>query len=224
MNVKYSTEKGAATLLLQRLLLVNVELRHKLAAVQAQLQAAQDRERERKLPREGALEPAEGLNGEAQRAPPEDLVVASRQPAPPAAETGQCGFSREELEQILQERNELKTKVFLLKEELAYFQRELLTDHRVPGLLLEAMKITVRKQRKKIKAKMLGTLEEAESSFGLWYRGEAEAPQAEISSTSPSKLCEEEVPHKPHLEPVGSPQAPTPESPSALTEHPGLRP
>ncbi|XP_010640706.1 rab-interacting lysosomal protein [Fukomys damarensis] len=241
-----------AELLLQRLLLVNVELRHKLAAVQAQLQAAQDRERERKLPREGALEPAEGLNGEAQRAPPEDLVVASRQPAPPAAETGQCGFSREELEQILQERNELKTKVFLLKEELAYFQRELLTDHRVPGLLLEAMKITVRKQRKKIKAKMLGTLEEAESSddedgswaplsrdkeddppppesgiqsfFGLWYRGEAEAPQAEISSTSPSKLCEEEVPHKPHLEPVGSPQAPTPESPSALTEHPGLRP
>lgn len=41
--------------------------------------------------------------------------------------------------------------------------RELLTDHRVPGLLLEAMKVAVRKQRKKIKAKMLGTPEEAES-------------------------------------------------------------
>nr|1YHN_B Chain B, Rab interacting lysosomal protein [Homo sapiens] len=65
--------------------------------------------------------------------------------------------SREEFEQILQERNELKAKVFLLKEELAYFQRELLTDHRVPSLLLEAMKVAVRKQRKKIKAKMLGT-------------------------------------------------------------------
>lgn len=36
---------------------------------------------------------------------------------------GQCNFSREELEQILQERNELKANVFLLKEELAYFQR-----------------------------------------------------------------------------------------------------
>lgn len=36
---------------------------------------------------------------------------------------GQCGFSREELEQILKERNELKANVFLLKEELAYFQR-----------------------------------------------------------------------------------------------------
>ena len=41
--------------------------------------------------------------------------------------------------------------------------RELLTDHRVPGLLLEAMKVAIRKQRKKIKAKMLGTPEEAES-------------------------------------------------------------
>ena len=41
--------------------------------------------------------------------------------------------------------------------------RELLTDHRVPGLLLEAMKVAVKKQRKKIKAKMLGIPEEAES-------------------------------------------------------------
>lgn len=41
--------------------------------------------------------------------------------------------------------------------------RELLADHRIPGLLLEAMKVAVRKQRKKIKAKMLGTPEEAES-------------------------------------------------------------
>lgn len=38
-------------------------------------------------------------------------------------EAVQCGFSREELKQILQERNELKANVFLLKEELAYFQR-----------------------------------------------------------------------------------------------------
>lgn len=43
------------------------------------------------------------------------------------------------------------------------FSRELLTDHRVPGLLLEAMKMAVKKQRRKIKAKMLGTPEEAES-------------------------------------------------------------
>lgn len=41
--------------------------------------------------------------------------------------------------------------------------RELLADHRVPGLLVEAMKVAVKKQRKKIKAKMLGIPEEAES-------------------------------------------------------------
>lgn len=90
--------------------------------------------------------------------------------------------------------------------------RELLADHRVPGLLLEAMKVAVRKQRKKIKAKMLGTPEEAESSddedgswillssdkgdhppppesrirsfFGLCYRDEAEAPEAPKAKTS----------------------------------------
>uniref|UniRef100_A0A8C2V489 Rab-interacting lysosomal protein n=1 Tax=Chinchilla lanigera TaxID=34839 RepID=A0A8C2V489_CHILA len=219
---------------LQRLLLVNAELRHKLAAVQAQLRAAQDRERERELPR------GVSLLGTFPSTPVMALgfpqVDALQQPGRPV-EAGQCGFSREELEQILQERNELKTKVFLLKEELAYFQRELLTDHRVPGLLLEAMKVAVRKQRKKIKAKMLGTPEEADSSddedgswpllsgnkeddtpppesraqsfFGLWYRGEAETPQAESSGTSPSRLAgEEEVPQQPHPAPVGSPQAP----------------
>lgn len=47
---------------------------------------------------------------------------APQQPQCPS-NIGQCGFSREELKQILQERNELKANVFLLKEELAYFQR-----------------------------------------------------------------------------------------------------
>nr|XP_005582499.1 PREDICTED: rab-interacting lysosomal protein [Macaca fascicularis] len=239
---------------LQRLLLVNAELRHKLAAVQIQLRAAQDRERERQQLGEAATPPAkEGAQGQA-RAPghqhvqePEWMTAgagASEDPAEAAqqlgrpSEAGQC-FSREEFEQILQERNELKAKVFLLKEELAYFQRELLTDHRVPGLLLEAMKVAVRKQRKKIKAKMLGTPEEAESSddedgswlllsddkgdhppspeskiqsfFGLWYRGKAESPEDETDSPAPSKLGGEEE---------AQPQSPAPDPPcSALHEH-----
>lgn len=239
---------------LQRLLLVNAELRHKLAAVQIQLRAAQDRERERQQLGEAATPPAkEGAQGQA-GAPghqhvqePEWMTAgagASEDPAEAAqqlgrpSEAGQC-FSREEFEQILQERNELKAKVFLLKEELAYFQRELLTDHRVPGLLLEAMKVAVRKQRKKIKAKMLGTPEEAESSddedgswlllsddkgdhppspeskiqsfFGLWYRGKAESPEDETDSPAPSKLGGEEE---------AQPQSPAPDPPcSALHEH-----
>ncbi|XP_025218233.1 rab-interacting lysosomal protein [Theropithecus gelada] len=239
---------------LQRLLLVNAELRHKLAAVQIQLRAAQDRERERQQLGEAATPPAKerawgqaGAPGHQHVQEPEWMTAgagASEDPAEAAqqlgrpSEAGQC-FSREEFEQILQERNELKAKVFLLKEELAYFQRELLTDHRVPGLLLEAMKVAVRKQRKKIKAKMLGTPEEAESSddedgswllhsddkgdhppppeskiqsfFGLWYRGKAESPEDETDSPAPSKLGGEEE---------AQPQSPAPDPPcSALHEH-----
>ncbi|XP_007653036.1 rab-interacting lysosomal protein isoform X1 [Cricetulus griseus] len=217
---------------LQRLLLVNSELRHKLAAVQTQLRAAQDRERERQIAQDGCRQLAEEQRLKPEAATPDDRVDALQQPGRPPEDV-QCGFSREELKQILQERNELKANVFLLKEELAYFQRELLTDHRVPGLLLEAMKVAVKKQRKKIKAKMLGTAEEAESSddeddswlllsndkeeaplvpgsriqnfFSLWYRGETEAPEAETSSIAPSSLQEgEATPQQPHLEPVDS--------------------
>ncbi|XP_008827002.1 rab-interacting lysosomal protein isoform X1 [Nannospalax galili] len=234
--LRRSQETEALQEQLQRLLLVNSELRHKLAAVQTRLRAAQDREREHGIAREGSSQLGEEQRQEPEPATPEDRVDAPQQPGCPP-EADQCGFSREELKQILQERNELKANVFLLKEELAYFQRELLADHRVPGLLLEAMKVAVKKQRKKIKAKMLGTPEEAESSddedgswlllsndkedappvpgsriqnfFGLWYRGETEVPEAETSSTAPSKLQEaEEAPQQLHLEPVGCPPAP----------------
>ncbi|XP_006099244.2 rab-interacting lysosomal protein isoform X3 [Myotis lucifugus] len=251
-----SQETEALQEQLQRLLLVNAELRHKLAAVQTQLRAARDRESERELRRAGVLELARdqdqdqarnlaGGPGCAQRQEPELATAEPGGPGTPEdpadapqeeqcpSNVGQCGFSREELQQILQERNELKANVFLLKEELAYFQRELLTDRRVPGLLLEAMKVAVRKQRKKIKAKMLGTPEEAESSddedgswlllssdkedhppppesriqsfFGQCYRGEAEALEAKTSSTAPSERGEEEAPQQSHVEPMGSP-------------------
>lgn len=232
-----SQETEALQEQLQRLLLVNAELRQKLAAVQTQLRAARDRESEREQRREAAVEPPpEPVQGQAagpgceQRRESERAAAGTRAPGTPEdpadaplppglpAKAGQCSFSREEVQQILQERNELKANVFLLKEELAYFQRELLTDHRVPGLLLEAMKVAVKKQRKKIKAKMLGTPEEAESSddedgswlllssdkgdhseppapesriqsfFGQWYRGEAEAPGTETSRVAPSQL------------------------------------
>ncbi|KAH0511536.1 Scavenger receptor class F member 1 [Microtus ochrogaster] len=161
--MRRSQETEALQEQLQRLLLINSELRYKLAAVQTQLRAAQDRERERQIALDGSRQLAEEQRLKPEVATLDDRVDAPQQPGHPP-EAVQCGFTREELEQILQERNELKANVFLLKEELAYFQRELLSDHRVPGLLLEAMKVAVKKQRKKIKAKMLGTPEEAESS------------------------------------------------------------
>ncbi|XP_068945773.1 rab-interacting lysosomal protein isoform X2 [Petaurus breviceps papuanus] len=137
---------------LQRLLRVNGELRCKLAAVQVQLRAALQRvaDAEEAPPQAGA--------GEAPEA------VSRLSNAEPLGQGKPDGFSREEVSQILQERNELKANVFLLQEELNYYHRELLTGQRVPGLLLNAMKLTVKKQRRKIKAKMLGTSEEPGSS------------------------------------------------------------
>lgn len=234
--LRRSQETEALQEQLQRLLLVNSELRHKLAAVQTQLRAAQDRERELQTARDPSQQLAKEQSLEPDAATPHDPVDDQKQPGNPP-EAVQCGFSREEVEQILQERNELKANVFLLKEELAYFQREMLTDHRVPGLLLEAMKVAVKKQRRKIKAKMLGTPEEAESSddedgswlllsndkedvplvpgsriqnfFGLWYQGETEAPEAETSNTAPSRPQEGEgAPQQPYLQPVDNLPAP----------------
>ncbi|XP_075052812.1 rab-interacting lysosomal protein [Mixophyes fleayi] len=73
-------------------------------------------------------------------------------------------FTSEDVKQIVQERNELKTNLFLVNEELQYYHRELLNDERIPSLLLCGMKSAIRKQKKKIKAKMLGIMESPTSS------------------------------------------------------------
>ncbi|XP_010222356.1 PREDICTED: rab-interacting lysosomal protein, partial [Tinamus guttatus] len=99
-----------------------------------------------------------------------------------------CCFSREELQQILQERNELKTNLFLVQEELAYYQRELLNEERIPSFFLDAMKSSIKKQRRKIRAKMLGTTEESASSDedeGSWLPGPGKAPLPHTPICSP---------------------------------------
>ncbi|XP_072496038.1 rab-interacting lysosomal protein isoform X1 [Notamacropus eugenii] len=141
---------------LQRLLRVNGELRCKLAAVQVQLRTALQRA------------------ADAKDAPAQAVSRLSH--AEPLSPGKPEGFSKEEVSQILHERNELKANVFLLREELNYYRRELLTDQRVPGLLLNAMKLTVKKQRRKIKAKMLGTTDEPGSRSITLY-----CPDAAVS-------------------------------------------
>lgn len=61
---------------LQRLLLVNSELRHKLAAVQTQLRTAQDRERESQITQNGSRQLAEEQRPEPEAATPDDPVRA----------------------------------------------------------------------------------------------------------------------------------------------------
>uniref|UniRef100_A0A8B9N070 Rab interacting lysosomal protein n=1 Tax=Accipiter nisus TaxID=211598 RepID=A0A8B9N070_9AVES len=152
---------------LHRFMSMNEDLRHKVAVVQAQLKSALEKKSDLEAamlgfsvsaclltlfppPQEGAPSPTEEPQHQ----------DAGRSPA-------HCCFSKEELQQILQERNELKTNLFLVQEELAYYQRELLNEERVPSFFLDAMKSTIKRQRKKIRAKMLGTTEESQGGLGV---------------------------------------------------------
>ncbi|XP_066492123.1 rab-interacting lysosomal protein [Tiliqua scincoides] len=152
---------------LNRFMSMNEELRHKLAVVQMQLKRALEKTEDLE---NVLLETRQELNRLTKPGvATEPLTIGMEVGA--AAASGDQGpppraisYSKEELQQILQERNELKTNLFLVQEELAYYQRELLNDERIPGLLLDAMKSTIKKQRKKIRAKMLGTVEEPVSS------------------------------------------------------------
>uniref|UniRef100_A0A8C3EAB1 Uncharacterized protein n=1 Tax=Corvus moneduloides TaxID=1196302 RepID=A0A8C3EAB1_CORMO len=137
---------------LHRFMAMNEELRHKVAVVQAQLKSAL----EQKSDLEACLQQVEQDEGALSPSEEPQHQDGDRSPA-------HCCFSKEELQQILQERNELKTNLFLVQEELAYYQRELLNEERIPSFFLDAMKSNIKKQRKKIRAKMLGTAEESAS-------------------------------------------------------------
>ncbi|KAI1231859.1 hypothetical protein IHE44_0007497 [Lamprotornis superbus] len=196
---------------LHRFMAMNEELRHKVAVVQAQLKSAlehksdleaamlQSQRETSRRSRTGleSRQPEPGVEGALSPSEEQEHQDGERSPA-------HCCFSKEELQQILQERNELKTNLFLVQEELAYYQRELLNEERIPSFFLDAMKSNIKKQRKKIRAKMLGTTEESASSeeeegswlpghgtdcvdaqppesrirsfFGLWYQGSSKDP------------------------------------------------
>ncbi|NXK48699.1 RILP protein, partial [Chauna torquata] len=198
---------------LHRFMSMNEDLRHKVAVVQAQLKSALEKksdleavvlQTQREMNRRSraaseAPQPKPGLEAVPLPAEEPQHRDAGRSPA-------HCCFSKEELQQILQERNELKTNLFLVQEELAYYQRELLNEDRIPSFFLDAMKSTIKRQKRKIRAKMLGTAEESASSeedegswlpgrsadcvdaqppeskirsfFGLWYQGSSKEPPA----------------------------------------------
>ncbi|XP_072325626.1 RILP-like protein 1 isoform X6 [Scyliorhinus torazame] len=109
-------------------------------------------------------------------------------------------FTKQEMRQILQERNELKANLFLVQEELAYYQREILNDEKCPAILMEAIKTTIKKQRKKVKAKMLGIQEDVCSSdeedkealsLPSFSPDEVDAkpPESRIKSINPPPEC-----------------------------------
>ncbi|XP_064892503.1 rab-interacting lysosomal protein isoform X2 [Columba livia] len=196
---------------LHRFMAMNEDLRHKVAVVQAQLKSALERKADLEamvLQTQREMSRRSRTSSEIQQPKPSLEGAPSPTEEPQQQDTDRspahCCFSREELQQILQERNELKTNLFLVQEELAYYQRELLNEERVPSFFLDAMKSTIKRQRKKIRAKMLGTAEESASSdeeegswlpargtdcvdgqppeskirsfFGLWYQDSSKDP------------------------------------------------
>lgn len=116
-----------------------------------------------------------------QSSPSKAAEESSRQPTERQLGLDQPCFTKKEVRDILFERNELKTNLFLVQEELNYYQRwvrctsgqalvervcgfyrfecvcrEILNEERCPGFLLEAVRSAIKKKRHLIKAKMLG--------------------------------------------------------------------
>ncbi|NWX97894.1 RILP protein, partial [Nothoprocta ornata] len=184
---------------LNRFMSMNEDLRHKVAVVQAQLKSALEQKSDLEAvvlqtQRETSRRSRAASEAQAPKPSPERASLPAED-APlrpgPGKSPAHCCFSREELQQILQERNELKTNLFLVQEELAYYQRELLNEERIPSFFLDAMKSSIKKQRRKIRAKMLGTAEESASSDedeGSWLPApgtdcvDAPPPQSQIRS------------------------------------------
>uniref|UniRef100_A0A8B9HKA1 RILP-like protein 2 n=1 Tax=Astyanax mexicanus TaxID=7994 RepID=A0A8B9HKA1_ASTMX len=156
---------------LDRFMKMNGELRHKQSMMQAQLKSSVERradmeadlcEKQKEIERlTTQLEKASTHIAASTNNPTIDLtdkmIIDLNDPNRPC-------FTKQEVRDMLFERNELKANLFLVQEELAYYQREILNDERCPGFLLEAVRSAIRKQRTVIKAKMLGIREDECSS------------------------------------------------------------
>ncbi|XP_040194319.1 rab-interacting lysosomal protein [Rana temporaria] len=156
---------------LNRVMNVNEDLRRKVSVVNSQLKSSLQRKTELEGLLQEKQKEVDSLTRKlfmSQAVPDKNMNTAdcksqettvNEEPA-----SSQMCFTKEDVKQIVQERNELKTNLFLVNEELKYYQREMLNDERIPTLLLSGMKSAIKKQRRKIKAKMLGIVESPTSS------------------------------------------------------------
>lgn len=164
---------------LDRFMKMNGDLRQKLSITQAQLVSALAKktdlesslqEKEKELYKViASLMEFKAMQCDADPAPvkekekaPENnlknkLVIDLNDPNQPC-------FTKQEVQQLIEERNELKTNLFLVEEEMAYYQREILNDERCSNFFLSAIQEAMKKQKKKIKAKMLGIPVDTSSS------------------------------------------------------------
>lgn len=147
---------------LERFMKMNAELRHKQNVMQAQLKTTVERKADMEADLKEKNKEVQNLLVQLNR-----TSSSSSSPSQPYSESttmlsgdqkdpDQPCFTKKEVRDIIVERNELKTNLFLLQEELSYYQREILNEERCPGFLLEAVRSAIKKKRKLIKAKMLG--------------------------------------------------------------------
>lgn len=147
----------------ERLMKINAELRHKQDIIQTQLKSAVERRADLEADLCEKQKEIEHLNSQLERASvhtaaetsssaidlTDKMIIDLKDPNRPC-------FTKQEIRDLLFEKNELKANLFLVKEELAYYQREILNDDRCPGFLLDALRSAIKKQRTVIKSKMLG--------------------------------------------------------------------
>nr|XP_055052664.1 RILP-like protein 1 [Misgurnus anguillicaudatus] len=146
-----------------RLIKINAELRHKQTVIQTQLKTAVERKADMEADLCEKQKEIERLISQIEKANvhtaantkksaidlTDKMIIDLKDPNRPC-------FTKQEVRDMIFERNELKANLFLVKEELAYYQREILNDERCPGFLLDAVRSAIKKQRTVIKSKMLG--------------------------------------------------------------------
>lgn len=150
---------------LDRFMKMNAELRHKQNVLQAQLKSTVERKADMEADLKEKSKEIENLQAQLDRtnsnnpsSPSQKASETKKKSAADQKDPDQPCFTKKEVRDIIFERNELKTNLFLVQEELNYYQREILNEERCPGFLLEAVRSAINKKRKLIKAKMLGFL------------------------------------------------------------------
>ncbi|XP_056329603.1 RILP-like protein 1 [Danio aesculapii] len=147
----------------ERLMKINAELRHKQNIIHTQMKSAVERKADMEADLCEKQKEIQRLNSQLERSSvhtvaetsssaidlTDKMIIDLKDPNRPC-------FTKQEVRDMLFERNELKANLFLVKEELAYYQREILNDERCPGFLLDAVRSAIKKQRTVIKSKMLG--------------------------------------------------------------------
>ncbi|XP_068566373.1 RILP-like protein 1 [Cebidichthys violaceus] len=158
-----SKEAEALQEQLERFMKMNAELRHKQNVMQAQLKSTVERKadmeadlKEKNKEIENLQTQLDKTNSNSPASSNQTARESKKKSSVDQKDPDQPCFTKKEVRDIIFERNELKTNLFLVQEELNYYQREILNEERCPGFLLEAVRSAIKKRRKLIKAKMLG--------------------------------------------------------------------